>query len=579
MRLEFSLNGNWLFMNDLDPRYFDSPYVLSPAYSYASKSIDRRHWKVVRVPGVWQKYGERYDLFEGVGWYYRTVEIEDIEKVSKAIMHFGAVNYLCRLYVNEKEAGVHEGGYTAFSFDITPYLQEGTNHIAVAVDNRGLITKFPPVFGYYNYGGIHRECSLEVFRGTGIEEFNAIATWEDGALLSVFGRVHGGNGCPVEISVCGEEIQVVPDADGVFAAKMSLADAQPWSPDTPVLYELKATIKDVDIKSIFVGFKSLVVKDQRFLLNGEPIHLNGICYVFDDPVTGLVMDKESIQRDIKLMKEMGVNAIRCHYTMDDFFYEECDRVGILTWAEVNAYNVLPGSDTKGTIYSNPDYIAAANLTMTEMVQGICGHACVAFYSIGSECDVTNPESEPFFRGLADCARSLDNTKLIAYAGICDWFGPMADIVDVLGINLYHGWSNRRHKIVSTPENLEVTCDLEQVPMDKINMNAVRELLERLPDNCAYVYSEFGADSIPGYYSKAHEVWSENCHAAVLHENFKVFREYPKILGTFPFCFNDYRDPTKRENGNWDQINLKGAVTYSRRKRMAYYAIQEEYQKN
>ena len=89
-------------------------------------------------------------------------------------------------------------------------------------------------------------------------------------------------------------------------------------------------------------------------------------------------------------------------------------------------------------------------------------------------------------------------------------------------------------------------------------------------------TEFGADSVPGNYSASRDMWSENYHADLLREILALARDYPQIVGTFPFCFSDYRDPSKGHNGYWNELNLKGLVDYRRQKKLAFGAVSEAY---
>lgn len=103
-----------------------------------------------------------------------------------------------------------------------------------------------------------------------------------------------------------------------------------------------------------------------------------------------------------------------------------------------------------------------------------------------------------------------------------------------------------------------------------------KVISESPEELALLLTEFGADSVPGYYSRCRDLWSEEYHSELLARIFGLSGKYPQIVGTFPFCFSDYRDPSKYINGYWNELNLKGAVTYERRKKMAFKAIKMSY---
>ena len=95
-------------------------------------------------------------------------------------------------------------------------------------------------------------------------------------------------------------------------------------------------------------------------------------------------------------------------------------------------------------------------------------------------------------------------------------------------------------------------------------------------NVALLLTEFGADSVPGYHSRSRDMWSEDYHADLLRAIFRLIEDYPQIVSTFPFCFSDYRDPSKVPNGYWNELNLKGMVSYERRKKKAFGALRSIY---
>jgi beta-glucuronidase len=211
------------------------------------------------------------------------------------------------------------------------------------------------------------------------------------------------------------------------------------------------------------------------------------------------------------------------------------------------------------------------------------HPSVAIYSIGNECNTANPEAEAFFRALAATIRAADPTRLISYAALYGIVGPIADIVDVLGINSYWGWYDK----IWGGKGLEPEEDgqrsevgsqrsVKQEPMDLAPMRKMIDEVLAKKRNLALLLTEFGADSVPGHYSASRDMWSENYHADLLREILALAKDYPQIVGTFPFCFSDYRDPSKVHNGYWNELNLKGLVDYRRNKKLAFGAVKSSY---
>jgi beta-glucuronidase len=217
----------------------------------------------------------------------------------------------------------------------------------------------------------------------------------------------------------------------------------------------------------------------------------------------------------------------------------------------------------------------------EMIAVARNHPSVAIYSIGNECNTANPEAEAFFRSLAATIREMDPTRLISYAALYGIVGPIADIVDVLGINSYWGWYDKiwGGKGLEPEEGEQVSGVRCQVRKEPIDLTPMRRMIDEVlakKRNLALLLTEFGADSVPGNYSASRDLWSEDYHADLLREVLALARAYPQIVGTFPFCFSDYRDPSKVPNGYWNELNLKGLVDYRRRRKLAFDAVRAVY---
>ena len=582
-----SLNGTWDFVVDMDPKYhLDKRIYLHD--EYAKIDIDRQHWLKVPVPGVWQKYAERYDIYEGVCWFAREFDVSEFNENSSALIRFSGVNYLCRVFLNGKEIGNHETGYTEFSFDITKNLRAGKNHIAVMVDNRAAITKWPPCLGYFNYGGIYRDVVIETRKKESLDNVVLDASInENGGLLKVCGEVtNPSTELSVAISCNNTNKTVTTSPDGTFECAIDVPGIEPWSPDNPKLYPVEVTLqkqnKTIDSIKEECGFRTIKMDGNAIKLNGENIRINGICYVYDSETHGLVMTDEQVAADLGQMKEMGCNLIRCHYPMDRHFYRACDKAGIMVWIEPNVYCLHPGDDETGTEFSDPEYRDPAKQMIVEMIANARNHPSVVMYGIGNECNTTNPEADDFFRMLAGTIRESDTSRLVSYAALYGRVGTVADIVDVLGINSYWGWYDKCFggKGLSPEERAaQEQTEVEKEPIDLTEMRKMLDdVIEQAHDDVALLLTEFGADSLPGMFSESRELWSENYHADLLTEIFKLADEYPQIVGTSPFCFCDYRDPSKILNGYWNEINLKGVVGYDRKPKMAFDAIKSVYTK-
>ncbi len=580
--IKMDLNGLWDFVIDLDPKYHNDP-VIHPNPSYADPNWDRRHWLKVAVPGVWNKYAEKLDIYEGVCWFAREFALESLPEDPAAFLRFGAVNYKCRVFLNGKFIGTHEGGYTEFVFDVSAHLVPGKNFLAVEVDNRAAITKLPPCLGYFNYGGIHRDVTLEIHSGSYLE--NLVITACDEHLRVTCDIRRPESRLEMRITCGGyENHEYMENPRDRYETDLYIPQTEPWSPDNPVLHpvtiQLRQCGKIFHEFSYQVGFRKIEMADGKILLNGQSIFLKGICYLYDSPAYGLTMKPEQFLTDIALLKEMGVNTIRSHFPFTREFYEACDRAGIMIWIETPVYCLHPDTSARDTIFSNPEFVNLANSMIEEMIRHARPHPSVVIYSVGNECNVENPEAEAFFNSLCRKVRTLDDTRLLSYASLYCIVGPLADFVDILGINEYWGWYDKDIYSRGPSEDQEAKTNRQPTALEPIDLAVLKEKLNELKTlhKKPMLLTEFGADSVPNYLSASRNLWSEEYHADLIKETYAVLEQHPEIRGVFPFCFCDYRDPSKQVNIHWDYMNYKGVVTYERRPKKAFYALKSLYRK-
>lgn len=578
MKTVIDLDGMWDFVADLDPKY----HAIHGGFQ--KPEANRRHWQQVPVPGVWQKYGERYDLFEGVCWFAREFTVPDTAASAMACLRFGGVNYLANVYLNGVLVGSHEGGYTEFSLEVTGKLKAGRNHLAVQVDNRATTIKWPPCLGYFNYGGIHRGVRLEFAEGPVLSEVTLAAA----ALAGGWELVVGGQALdPPEDGIvrvrngAGLSWEEHLGTGGVVAVRVPFFNVSPWTPENPHLEPVAVELLDgarrvLDRYDCEFGFRTVAMRDGQVQLNVTPYPLKGVCYVCDSEASGLALTAQQIGADLQLMKLAGCNAVRCHYPMDAAFYAACDRLGLLVWIEPPVYCYHPADGEVGTRFADPAWLGLAQQMVREMMATARNHPSVAIYGIGNECNTANPEAESFFRQLAATIRAEDPNRLISYAALYGIVGPIADLVDVLGVNSYWGWYDR---IWAAPPHALSAGGHTSVERTPVDLAPLRRMLDGVlagKAGMALFLTEFGADSVPGNHSASRDLWSEEYHADLLREVLSLAKDYPRVVGTFPFCFSDYRDPSKVPNGYWDEQNLKGLVDYRRNPKLAFHAVQQAY---
>lgn len=579
MKTKIALSGIWQFAPEHDQRPTNNHNVGAERPFYADERLDRRHWERVQVPGVWQRYSEKYSIYEGVCWFYREFDLKGSEDISKARLVFKGVNYRAEVYMNGQYAGEHESGYTEFSFDVSHLIRNGKNTLAVKVDNRPLITKWPNDWGYGVFGGIHRDVYIELFKDEFISDISLIPDYDVQRRCGIL-RFEAKASQGVELAEIrlGNTVKQVCFTDGAASAILEFCDIEPWSPDSPALYDIEIGDGSCVYESRKIGFRHLSYKNRKILLNGESITLKGICYVYESPKLGLVMDREQLLADLSLIKAANANFVRTHYPMSDDFYELCDELGLTVWIEPNVYCSKPNGDATDTVFKKAEYVDAAVSMTEEMVNAAKKFASVIIYGIGNECNTDHPEAYPFFERLSSSVRASDDTRLIGYASLYGRVGVISDLVDVMGINSYYGWYGVM-SYFDIEDRLE--SDGTSVKIRKVeNVDKLHALIEQTeaqtsPDT-PILLTEFGADSVPDYNSSACDLWSEEYHAAVVYEYVMAQKEHESVAGGSVFAFSDYSDPSKPMNGRWNGYNLKGMVTYDRRPKAAYSALKKAY---
>ena len=441
--MDISLNGLWYFSIDQDPEYHRT-------LDY-SRPTSLRHWETVPVPGCWNLYHARYDLFEGVAWFVKEFDLDSLPPAPRVTLHFGGVNYLADVFLNGRKVGSHEGGYTAFPLDVTDAVRPGHNRLAVRVDNRHLKMRLPAVIGWYNYGGIHRDVWLRVTSRTRIE---AVRVTAEPVGQGIRGRIEVRLTLPqpdaswrlaVEIGRADGRGTTCTDRRGTgesFAMDFAEATLPGWSPAHPELLRCRVqvwTVEGEDQAEVTFGARTIAARGQSMLLNGEPLRLNGICYLYDHPATGVRFDPAVYRRDLDDLQAMGVNCLRSHFPMAEGFLDECDRRGMMLWLEAPIYCVDPPSGAAGSAFAEGSVQALALQMLEEMVAQAGHHPSVVLWSVGNECNTDHPEAVAFFEACVRRVRELDPSRLISYASLYGRVGCVKDLVDVVGVNEYWGW--------------------------------------------------------------------------------------------------------------------------------------------
>ncbi len=338
-----SLNGEWDFKFDSGASGLNRGWALAP------EPIDDRITVPFCPESALSGIGET-DFMEVV-WYHRAFEVPPAWLGGRVLLHFGAVDYACRAWVNGKEVGEHRGGSASFTFDITDALDEANHLVLRAEDDvrsglqpAGKQSVLHQSFAasYTRTTGIWQSVWLEAVPATRIDSVQILPDWRGGRFVLVPRFTAREAPHTLRCSVYSEGEQVAgaeaPAADGVPLV-VDLVSPRAWSPADPHLYDLRLELfcgdERVDCVESYAGLRHFAVEGDRFLLNGEPLFLRLILDqgFYPDGLWTAPSDA-ALRADIERAQALGFNGARLHQKVfEERFHYWADKLGYLTWGE------------------------------------------------------------------------------------------------------------------------------------------------------------------------------------------------------------------------------------------------------
>ncbi len=511
--------------------------------------------ETVNIPHTWngldgQGAGDD-GYFRGACTYTRILPRYD----GKVYLEFLGANSLCTVKVNGRVAGKHEGGYSTFRVDITKLLSSPKNFLEVTVDNSDSKTAYPGFADFTFYGGLYRGVNLIYdipdthFSLTDYGSKGVYITPKMNGDVYVKAVVTGYHtGVKVRYDVLDAQGKIVATAGD--KEKLHVDNPILWNGmENPYLYTLKATVLDngavMDEVKLRFGFRDIVFdSDKGCILNGKHIKLKGVSRHQDREEIGNALTINEHREDLELIKDMGANSIRlAHYQQAGDFYDLCDEMGFLVWAEVpviSRYNKKAQDN--------------ALQQLEELIKQNMHHASIFCWGVQNEITITS-ENETLIEGireLAEYAKMLDPSRATTQAQftMCKPTSELNGLTDILAYNHYFGWYMK-------------TCDGLDEWLDKFRS---------INPGLKMGISEYGAEGVLGYFSDnpVQGDYSEG-YQAKYHEHYiKSINSRDWIWGSYVWNMFDFGSAVRNEGGVKGRNN-KGLVTFDRKtKKDAFY---------
>jgi len=556
-----SLDGKWFF--SLDPL----------AQGEGEKRYDLKfpvsRWDTVTVPHCFSA-DKRFEFYTGNCWYRRSFEAER-NPDKRTILHFDGIYYTCKVWLNGKKVGEHEGGYTPFEFDITDQMvAKGSNILTILVNNSWSYSTIPgakpfsrigesPIeglFAWINYGGIIRPTYLTEEPTTYISHLKldavpdlklhtaelALTTFINNSsvksetLTPKVQLTFKGKVIPIKGSSVRSVIAPLSNGKLLWKAKLSAADVNLWNPETPNLYTIRV-IAGQDTMQTDFGIRKIEVSGAKLLLNGVPIKRGGANRILDYPELGSKEPDSLVERDFQLMKSAGMTFQRIyHHPSSEILLHLADKYGMLI-IEENGNTGLKDVQLADTLIQNN-----FKRQFTEMVQRDWNHPSVIAWSVGNEFDSEKTEGINWVRDMKAFVKSLDS-RMITFASNRVW----------------------GKGILKPTDEASVYSDFISTNIYDDHLTRIQHIHPLYPDKPILI-SEYGY--------RTDRVENENERIAKFKKVLDAIRSCEYVAGASVWSFNDYR--SKYIGTNPNGFRPWGAVDPLRRPRPLYNFLQQEY---
>ena len=520
---------------------------------------------VLDLPHTWNAVDGQdggNDYWRGTCSYEKTFAKPEFDAESELVyLQFHGVNASAKVVLNGKEVCTHDGGYSTFRKDVTTLLED-KNHLVVYVDNSVNDRVYPQKADFTFYGGIYRDVELltvskthfelDYFAGPGIKVTPEVKGNDAEILVETWTNGEG----DVKVTLLDAEGNAVTEGKGTKTL-LNVKDVHLWNGVAdPYLYCVKAELsvdgKVVDEVSTTCGVRYFSFDpDKGFYLNGRPYNLHGVSRHQDFKGIGNAITKEHHDRDMELIREVGANTVRlAHYQHDQYFYDLCDKYGMVVWAEIPYISEH---------LANGD--ANTESQMKELIVQNYNHPCIVMWGLSNEITISGRSKRKQMlanhRALQKLVKEMDPTRvttLACFAVALHW-EKSAHISDIVAWNLYLGW---------------------YVPGFFLNDLWIKFWKFLYPKRCLG-FSEYGAEGMPNLHSAKPkrgdntEEYQNKYHEFML----ECFKRHPYMWGNYVWNMFDFAADARNQGGE-PGMNHKGLVTFDRKLKKDCFYLYKAY---
>ncbi len=520
----------------------------------------------VTIPHTWNNVDGQdggNDYKRGTCHYQHTFSKPAFDPACEEVwLEFDGVNASAAVTLNGKPLCTHDGGYSTFRAEVTSFLAD-VNDLQVDVDNSKNTRVYPQKADFTFYGGIYRGVRLIVvnkahfaldYLGSCGVRVTPVPKG-DGADVRVQSRITAGQ---VHITLLDAQGTTVAEGDGTDTT-LHMVKAHRWQgTEDPYLYQCQVQVvvdhEVTDTLTIPFGIRSFKTDPKKgFFLNDKPYPLHGVSRHQDRKGVGNAITCAMHDEDMALIRELGANTIRlAHYQHDQYFYDLCDRYGMVVWAEIPYISEHMPEGRANTISQ-----------MKELIEQNYNHTSIVCWGVSNEITISTKDKKDMLDNhhvLNDLVHQTDPTRFTTLAcyAMCGPFNRSAHITDVVSWNLYLGW---------------------YVPGLFLNDLWIGFFHLCYPNRCLG-YSEYGAEGMPNLHS-SHPRRNDHTeeYQAKYHEFMvRCFKRHPYMWATHVWNMFDFAADA-RDQGGEPGMNHKGLVTFDRKtKKDSFYLYKANWSK-